>query len=122
MRNYRSLCPVARCLDIFGDRWTLLVLREVAVFGRTTFKELAAMPEKIATNTLSDRLDKLTVAGLLTKTQSDKNRLVYHYHATQKGMDLLPIVQEFAKWAEKYLYEENEAEQLKALMATVKMN
>lgn len=120
MKDYRSLCPIARSLDIFGDRWTLLVLREVAVFGKTTFKELAAMPEKIATNTLSERLERLTALELLTKTQSDKNRLVYHYNITEKGMELLPIIREVVKWAEKYLYDEVELEPMKQLMASIK--
>lgn len=122
MKDYRSLCPVARSLDVFGDRWTLLVLREVGLFGKSTFKELAAMPEKIATNTLSERLERLTTLGMLTKTQSEKNRLVYHYHITQKGMELLPILMEFVKWAQKHLYDENEIEPMKELMASVTNN
>ena len=80
------------------------------------------MKEKIATNTLSDRLEKLTSEGMLTKTRSSRNKLVFHYNITEKGLELLPVVQDFINWSMKYLYEENEMEDLQKLMATVKIN
>lgn len=104
MKKHRSLCPVARSLDIFGDKWTLLILRDVAMFGKTTFKEIAQMDEGIATNTLAERLDRLVNEAMLTKTQSAVNKLVYHYRITQKGIDLIPVLQNISQWAEKHLY------------------
>jgi len=63
-------------------------------FWKTTFKEISQMPEKIATNTLSDRLERLTSEGLITKTQSKKNKLVYHYNITEKGLELVPVAKD----------------------------
>lgn len=121
-KEFRSLCPLARSLDIFGDRWTLLILRDVSMFGKTTFKELSKMQEGIATNTLADRLEKLVAEGLLTKTKSTRNKLVFHYNITEKGMDLIPVVKAVMEWSAKYLYHENEMEDFQNLMSTVKMN
>lgn len=108
MKNYRSICPLSRSLDTFGDKWTLLILRDVGLYGKTTFKELAQMQEGIATNTLADRLEKLTTEGLLTKTRSKRNKLVFHYNITEKGMDLIPIIKAAIDWSEKYLYNDEE--------------
>ncbi len=121
-KEFRSLCPLARSLDIFGDKWTLLILRDVSMFGKTTFKELSQMQESIATNTLADRLEKLTSEGLLTKTKSTRNKLVFHYNITEKGMDLLPIIRAVFDWSSKYLYKEEEKQDFEALMSTVNMN
>lgn len=108
MKNYRSICPLSRSLDTFGDKWTLLILRDVGLYEKTTFKELAQMQEGIATNTLADRLEKLTTEGLLTKTRSKRNKLVFHYNITEKGMDLIPIIKAAIDWSEKYLYNDEE--------------
>lgn len=108
MKNYRSICPLSRSLDSFGDKWTLLILRDVGLYGKTTFKELAQMQEGIATNTLADRLEKLTTEGLLTKTRSKRNKLVFHYNITEKGLDLIPIIKAAIDWSEKYLYNDEE--------------
>lgn len=108
MKNYRSICPLSRSLDTFGDKWTLLILRDVGLYGKTTFKELAQMQEGIATNTLADRLEKLTTEGLLTKTKSKRNKLVFHYNITEKGLDLIPIIKAAIDWSEKYLYNDEE--------------
>ncbi len=119
MNNYRSLCPLARSLDIFGDKWTLLILRDTST-GKSTFKELYQMPENIATNTLSDRLEKLVSEGLLTKTRSTINKLVFHYHITEKGLDLIPVIKAVVDWSQKYLYDESEKEAFDELMKDVK--
>lgn len=108
MNLFRSNCPLARALDLVGDKWTLLVLREIVAFQKSTFKELMQMKEGIATNTLADRLEKLHREGLLTKTQSEKHKLVYHYAPTQMAMELFPAVMELRKWSENHLYEEGE--------------
>ena len=122
MKEFRSNCPLARSLDILGDKWTLLILRDISAFGKTTFKELSQMEERIATNTLSDRLERLTTEGLVTKTVSKKNKLVFHYNITEKGLELVPVVKGFMEWSIKYNYQESELEDLQKLMATVKLN
>lgn len=66
------------------------------------------MQEGIATNTLADRLEKLTTEGLLTKTRSKRNKLVFHYNITEKGLDLIPIIKAAIDWSEKYLYNDEE--------------
>lgn len=104
MERFRSNCPLGRWLDVLGDKWTLLVLRDIVAFQKTTFKELALMPEGIATNILTDRLNKLVAEGLVTKQGSTTNKLVSHYLPTAKALDLLPAVMLLKDWSIKYLY------------------
>ena len=120
MKTYRSMCPLSRSLDVFGDKWTLLILRDVSVFGKTTFKEMAQMKEGIATNTLATRLEKLTAEGMLTKTRSMRNKLVFHYNITEKGKDLIPIINGFINWSEKHLYNDDERAQLSEMINVVR--
>lgn len=119
--EYRSVCPLARSLDVFGDKWTLLILRDVAAYGKTTYKELSKMSEGIATNTLADRLDKLVKEGFLTKNKSEKNKLVFHYHITEKGLDIIPIIKAVVSFSDKYLYQESEREAYEKLMKGIKI-
>jgi DNA-binding HxlR family transcriptional regulator len=108
MIKFRSNCPLGRTLDIVGDKWTLLVLRDIVAFQKTTFKELAQMPERIATNILSERLNRLVVEGFITKTKSETNKLVYHYLPTAKALDLIPSMLMIKEWSEKYLFKQKE--------------
>jgi len=108
MITFRSNCPLSRILDIIGDKWTLLVLREIVAFQKHTFKEIALMPEHIATNILTDRLNKLVQEGLITKSKSETNKLIYYYYPTVKAKDLLPAVMAMREWSEKYLFENDE--------------
>jgi len=108
MGKFRSNCPLSRTLDIIGDKWTLLVLRDIIAFQKTTFKEISKMPEGIATNILSDRLGKLVEDSFITKTQSETNKLVFHYIPTTKALDLMPAVMIMREWSENYLYEDGE--------------
>lgn len=108
MVTFRSNCPLGRMLDVVGDKWTLLVLRDIVALNKKTFKEIAEMPENIATNILSDRLLKLRQEGLIIKNRSETNKLVYYYYPTQKAIDLFPVVLAMKDWSEKYLFTENE--------------
>ena len=108
MIKFRSDCPLSRSLDVVGDKWTLLILRDIVAFKKTTFKEIALMPENIATNTLSERLNKLVMEGFITKKKSKTNKLVYHYLPTYKAVDLLPSIMLMVKWSKKYLYRSKE--------------
>ena len=112
MKKFRSSCPVARGLDLLGDKWTLLVLRDIATYGKSTYKDLVAMPEKIATNTLAERLEKLVNEGLLTKTRSDRNKLVFNYTITDKGREVMPIIDSLADWSIQNLFTKEELPQI----------
>ena len=93
----RSPCPVACTLDIIGDKWTLLVIRDM-LLGRTHFKDFIASPEGIATNILTDRLNKLIESGLAQKYASTESFGRDAYRLTKKGESLLPILKAVAKW------------------------
>ncbi len=99
----RSDCPLSCWLDLFGDKWSLLILRDVLKFEKKNFTQFASSPEGIATNILADRLKLLVKHGILTKEQDPNNKVVYDYTITQKGLDLVPIIREILKWSGKYL-------------------
>lgn len=90
-RPPRSVCPLACALDIIGDRWTLLVVRDLAC-GRSRFADFARSPERIATNILADRLDRLVEQGFVDKHDTEGYRL------TAKGKSLLPVATAIAQW------------------------
>ncbi len=100
---FRSTCPVSSSLDLLGDKWSLLIVRELVNYGERTFKDFTQINEKISTARLSDRLSKLESLGILTKSNHPTNRKVFLYNVTKKGMDLAPIIVEFISWGYKYL-------------------
>jgi DNA-binding HxlR family transcriptional regulator len=100
--EFRSPCPVASALDVVGDKWTLIVLRTIFA-GRHRYGDLAGMPEKIATNILADRLERLETFGLVTKSPYQQNPVRYQYRLTAKGADLLPVLQALASWAARHI-------------------
>jgi DNA-binding HxlR family transcriptional regulator len=93
----RSPCPVAFSLDIFGDRWTLLVIRDL-FYGRTRFKEFAASPEGIPTNILTDRLERLLVRGIIEQIPAEDGTKRMAYRLTKKGKALGPILKAMRNW------------------------
>ena len=94
----RSGCPVSVSLDLLGDRWSLLIVRDMMVRGYRTFREFRHAGEGIATNILSDRLQKLEVGGILTReAAADDGRSTY-YHLTGKGIALAPVLLEMLIW------------------------
>ena len=91
MKNARrSPCPIACALDLLGDRWTLLIIRDL-LYGRSQFKDFLKSPEGIATNILSDRLSKLCDAELVSRNGNA-------YALTEKGRTLLPILEAVRDW------------------------
>ena len=100
--EFRSQCPVASAMDLLGDKWTLVVLRTIFA-GRHRFGELLQAPERIATNILSDRLERLEEYGLVTGTAYQDNPARYAYHLTERGADLLPVLQALAAWSGKHI-------------------
>ena len=93
----RSPCPVACALDLFGDRWTLLVIRDL-LMGRTRFKEFSTSPEGIPTNILSDRLSRLLEGGLVEKFPTSAGSKRFAYRLTEKGQSLKPIILSIRDW------------------------
>jgi DNA-binding HxlR family transcriptional regulator len=92
----RSPCPVACALDLFGDRWTLLVIRDLFL-GRTRFKDFTASPEGIPTNLLSDRLERLTESGLISRVPLEGGKR-FAYELTEKGKALKPVLHAMKEW------------------------
>lgn len=92
----RSPCPVACALDIFGDRWTLLVIRDL-VLGKSRFKDFIGSPEGIPTNILSDRLERLLTHGVVTQVSSEGSKHLA-YKLTEKGQALFPILRAMRDW------------------------
>lgn len=98
----RSACPISYFLDFLGDKWTLLVVRDLMFLGKRRYGEFLASPEGIATNILADRLAKLEAAGLIDKSNDPEGRLKSVYVLTEKGMDLIPAMVELAAWGAKH--------------------
>ena len=98
----RSDCPLSFSLDLFGDKWSLLIIRDILMTGKFSFSEFAGSKEKIASNILTDRLALLESSGIIRKHVSPKNRSKFIYSLTQKGIDLLPAMIELMRWGAKY--------------------
>ena len=98
----RSKCPISNALDYFGDKWSLLVLRDIILYNKKTFKELQESEEHIATNILTDRLSKLESAGLIRRDKHPKDKRRSIYLITKKGLDTLPVIIELMIWSKKY--------------------
>ncbi|WP_028981621.1 winged helix-turn-helix transcriptional regulator [Sporocytophaga myxococcoides] len=101
--KFRSNCPISSVLDIIGDKWSLLILRDLMFAGKKTFGEFSSSTEKIATNILTDRLQTLEQTGLITKGKLPDNKKTNIYKLTEKGIDFLPILVEVMLWSNKHL-------------------
>ncbi len=97
MKTTRSCCPVACTLDLLGDKWTLLIVRDLFL-GRAQFKDFAASPERIATNILTDRLSRLVDHGLAERFPSPEQSGREAYRLTKKGKSLKPVLTAITKW------------------------
>jgi DNA-binding HxlR family transcriptional regulator len=103
MRKYEQSCPIARTLDVIGDRWTLLIVRDLMT-GSTKFRELRAsggIPPKV----LSARLKMMLDAGVVERQVYSEHPLRAEYRLTDKGRDLVPVLLEIGKWGLVYMYE-----------------
>ena len=98
----RSECPVSIALDILGDRWSLLIIRDLMVRGYRTFKEFQAAGEGIASNILSDRLQKLQTHGVITTEAEETDARKVIYRLTEKGIDLAPILLDLLIWGARH--------------------
>ncbi len=100
--KHRSGCPVSICLEIFGDRWSLLIVRDLMVRGFRTFKDFQGSGEGIATNILADRLQKLRAAGIISLEAGKADGRRVNYRLTEKGIDLAPILLELLIWGARH--------------------
>jgi DNA-binding HxlR family transcriptional regulator len=98
----RSICPIASTLDILGDKWTLLIIRDLMFTGKKTYGEFLRSEEKIATNILADRLLILEKNGIVEKMAFPGNKVKNLYRLTPKGVDLMPTLLEMVLWGDKY--------------------
>ena len=102
MEKKRSDCPISCSLEVFGDKWSLLIIRDIMLRGKLSYSEFLESEEKIASNILVNRLSVLESEKILTKEVSPANKSKYVYRLTQKGADLLPIVIEMMDWGARY--------------------
>jgi len=98
----RSSCPVTFALDRLGDKWSLLIVRDLMFRGRNTYGDFLNSGEGIATNVLADRLKRLDVEGIIEKSRDPVNRRRFLYKLTDKGYDLTPVLLEMMRWSAKY--------------------
>ena len=101
-RQRKSDCPVHFALEVFGDAWTLLIVRDLMFKDRTTYTDLLHADEGIATNILADRLVRLEQDGIIAKGQDSRRAAASRYRLTPKGIDLLPIMLEIIQWSARY--------------------
>lgn len=100
--EHRSTCPISTALDIFGDKWSLLVVRDLMFNQKKTYGEFLASEEKIATNILADRLNLLEMGGIISKEAHPESKAKVLYKLTSKGIDLIPTMVEIILWSEQH--------------------
>lgn len=98
----RSACPITNALDIIGDKWTLLVIRDLFL-GKHLYREMMQSPEGIASNILANRLKRLEQAQFIIKRAYQSKPIRYEYHLTAKGQDLQPVLQAIVKWGKEHV-------------------
>jgi DNA-binding HxlR family transcriptional regulator len=98
----RSGCPLSYTLDFFGDKWSLLIVRDMALNNKSTYSEFLNSEEKIATNILADRLSMLEANGFVTKQVAADKKSKFVYRLTEKGISLVPIILEIGLWGSTY--------------------
>ncbi|MCS4301995.1 MULTISPECIES: winged helix-turn-helix transcriptional regulator [Chryseobacterium] len=103
MSRKRSDCPISCSLEIWGDKWSLLIIRDLMLKKECTYGELQKADEKIASNILATRLQNLMENGIIDKRDHPDNKLKILYYLTEKGIDLVPIIVEINLWGDKYL-------------------
>jgi DNA-binding HxlR family transcriptional regulator len=101
-KAHRSACPVNIALEIVGDRWSLLIVRDLMVRGYRTFREFQQAGEGIATNVLANRLRRLQAARIITAEQEETDARRLNYRLTEKGIDLAPVMLELLIWSARH--------------------
>ena len=98
--SFRCDCPITSALDVLGDKWTLVIVKQMLIDGKKTFKEFVESEEAIATNILTDRLKKIEEKGIIKRLSLPENKESKHYHLTEKGLGLTPVILEMAIWSD----------------------
>ena len=108
MKNtFRCKCPITSALDILGDKWSLVVIKQILFEGKSTFKDFTESTESIATNILSTRLKMLEDFGIIEKQKLPTNRKTNIYTLTVKGLSLVPVLMELTFWSKQHIVEFN---------------
>ena len=103
MAPLRSLCPIAGALDVLGDAWTLLVMRDLLFYDKHRFTEFLDSPEGISTNILAERLKRLEQRGLVERRRYQQRPPRDEYYLTARGHDLLPVLRELIRWGKQHV-------------------
>ncbi len=100
----RSECPLSYTLDFFGDKWSLLIIRDMMLEGKSNYGDFLSSDEKIATNILADRLIMLENYGFITKQVAEDKKSKFVYTLTEKGISLVPVIMEIGLWGSQFNY------------------
>ena len=114
-KEFRSGCPISSTLDVVGDKWSLLIIRDMLVKHKKTFKEISDSDEKIAPSILSARLKLLESYKLIYKTKVPDNKKENIYLLSEKGIRLAPIIIEFSLWGNSNMREFNEIDDIEGV-------
>ena len=101
--HWRSVCPISSALDVVGDKWTILIIRDLIVHGTRTYSEFLESPEKISTNILADRLSLLTSLKLIERTEPEAAARNNAFKLTKSGAALRPVLEGLGKWSHTHL-------------------
>ena len=115
--KFRSTCPISSTLDIVGDKWSLLIIRDMLIKHLKTFKDISNSDERIAPSILSARLKLLESYQLIFRTKTAENKKENIYLLTDKGVELAPIITEFTLWGDKWMREFNQIDTIDGLNA-----
>jgi len=102
-QKFRCACPITSALDILGDKWILVIIKQMLIEEKKTFKDFTESDEAIATNILASKLKCLEELGIITKTQLPDNKKTNLYLLTEKGLDLTPIIVELSVWSDEHV-------------------
>jgi DNA-binding HxlR family transcriptional regulator len=117
----RSTCPISNALEFVGDRWTLLIVRDLMFAGKRHFREFLQSEEAISSNLLADRLKSLVESGIVTKSGDPTHAQKAVYSLTEKGLDLLPVLVAMSAWAQKHQPETRRTEAVQLVEGGAKL-
>ncbi|MFY0644359.1 MAG: helix-turn-helix transcriptional regulator [Bacteroidia bacterium] len=105
--SFRCKCPITSALDIIGDKWSLVLIKQILFEQRSTFKDFTDSPESIATNILATRLKLLEHYGIIEKQKLDSNKKTNIYTLTEVGLSLIPVIMELTFWSKDHVIKFN---------------
>ena len=105
--DWRSVCPISSALDVLGDKWSLLIIRDLLIHGPRTYSDFLASPEHIATNILASRLKLLTSLKLIERANPQATARNNAFQLTESGTALRPVLEGLARWAQSHLKDQH---------------